>query len=405
MIRSFEERTAEDGSLELLTTHDTSVAAPLALRGLRGSEAARVGAKLLLELVDRARDQGTLIESGEVWELPLLGMRVSLSAKRERRGGLFGFMKQAASDVVELTDVGAKDAVKAIACALTAHGLVELHSAPLVAREALEWSIELYPGDPSRPDDVEAPLSNHNNHLSYLALSRIAEDEDDFDRADEMFGAGLRRSWSAQMRTAGGRLEKIECDDVPSELVIEQLSEMSRGMLALYDDLKRRVPHREETALVPSPIFTFGGRGLAMQQILLVPEEWATLFYEGPARHTAADPTTAALVGEALATHRRDVTPLVRVTRFHPLFDSARQVEELETPIEYFPPFQLWTSLLASVTAWTVAGLDSREIRALLRLDRHDELRRAANEKWLAHVDTLSESAEAMLARAGQALH
>lgn len=393
MISAFEERRGNDGTFELHTTHGGS-APSLAVRGIRG-DAARTAAKILLELVDGARDEKLLVEQGDRWIVPLGGLRLQVAVKRE--GGFLGLGRP---KVIELRDVAGADAsvpTVALSCALTAHGLAELRSAPLLARQMLDESLSIYRGDASFPDDLDAPFVNHNNHLAYLALAKLAEGEGELERADELFGQGLRRSWSAQMRIAGGRLEKIE-KQVPREILVRYLDGMAKGTLRIYDDLARNVPRSKGVAFVPSPILTFGGRGHAVQQIMPVPEPWTELFYEGAGRAAANDPATTALVAEALDAHSSNVAPLVRAAFGFKLFDESREARELETELEYFPPYQLWTSVLALVVAWTAVGLSTTQIRALLVLERDAELRRSAAQAWQAHQTELDEQALALLA-------
>jgi hypothetical protein len=394
MIHGMQEQRETNGTFALRTIHEGRGPASLVVRGLRGDDD-RTAAKHLIELADAARDAGKVDERGGVWVIRARGVEVPIAVERVPQPGLFGFLKPPSELVLRDVGVADRSPMAAMASALTIEGMSQVRTAPLVARQTLEQSIRLSPGDPGVPDDLEARDSNHQNHLAYLGLSMVAEEEGDWERATSMLRDGLRRSWAAQMRVVGGRLQKIQ-RTVPRRGVMETLGVLTRGPLVLYDRTRKSSGARRGVVLVPSPVHTFGAQGRAVLQMIEVPKRWARLFYEGVGRRAAEDEATVELAADAIEAHMHDVVPLVLVTRSYPLFDPLRRAEGVALPVEYFPPFQLWSSVIASIAAWTTAGLTRDEIRAMLSLERDRAARDAGAAKWRAFGAKLGRDREAL---------
>lgn len=230
------------------------------------------------------------------------------------------------------------------------------------AREELETAVAAFPG---QPGGAEAPAIggadgtyNWQNHLAYLDLARLDED-DAPDAAAARFGEALARSAELARRELGASLDDVlglDDDEIASaarRIIEHNLGAMHRG------DADAEAP---DLATVASPIWELD-EGRSSRRASVIPAALLALYYEGKSKEGLVR-EGAELVTKILARDRAEPWHPAWIARSTRQFWITSDAPLLEPIGPARPSYGLVSLVLADIARCFQAGATAAEILA-----------------------------------------
>jgi hypothetical protein len=368
--------------------------------------AVEAAAKLLDYVVEVVIDRGNSeLKAGQNVGVPLSieghedvePVFVGVHAKQVEQGGggFFAKMLGKSKRVLRLVDLHEQEGTTP----LTALATVMLYRAncrhvtgdTAGAIAELSDSVAMFPGDPDAgpppPEtDVDGGQLNWQNHLSYLRMADLHENE--ADQAAAFEAAMVRFPWLAE-RMLGATIAELANID-PSELT-------TRASHILAHNLGSAGvapgPH-EGLRMVASPVWTKGDGAQSVRIASLIPAPMVDYYFGQTLADEQAAAVATQMAASSLAKWHRNPSKLAELTfnaRSTYLGEDPTLQPVAEAVGARHPADGPLSALLAEVARCLYAGTTTAEVEAVLEVEPNEELAALASEKLAALEDKETE--------------